>query len=290
MTQTCKDCSESGQSCLDYAYEPVWFMEKFDSRGVHKVDKKKHGKGIRLDIILFVVGVILLGIYGIITFKQSKEDEAFEATIEELYQMRDSEILEAKNNKRGPYDALFDANSDMVGWLEVPGTNIDYPVMQTKDDEEYYLHRNFFGKDDKNGTLFLDARSDLNEESGNIIVYGHNMKSGAMFGSLEEYLDQSYEAEHSKINFYTKTEKREYEIISVFQSKIYSNDDENFKYYNCIKLATEEKFDDFYQNIKALSIYDTGVTAQFGDEFITFSTCSYHTKNGRLVVVGKQID
>ena len=261
-------------------------LKKNNNVEERRVNKKK----IRLDIILFAAGVILLGIYGAMTYKQAKEDEAFETTIEELYQMRDSEVLEAANNKRGPYDIIFDANSDMAGWLEVPGTNIDYPVMQTKNDEEYYLHRNFFGKEDKNGTLFLDARADLDSESDNIIVYGHNMKSGAMFGSLEEYLDQSYEKEHSKINFYTKTEKREYEIISVFRSEIYSEDDDNFKYYNYIKLTSQEKFDDFYQNIKALSVYDTGVTAQFGDEFITFSTCSYHTKNGRLVVVGKQVN
>lgn len=257
---------------------------------MNKKRGKKHRKGIRFDIILFIAGVVLLGIYGAITYKQSKEDEAFEETIEELYQIRDSEMFEENVNKRGPYDALFDANSDMVGWLEVPGTNIDYPVMQTKEDEEYYLHRNFFGNDDKNGTLFVDARSDLEAESNNIIVYGHNMKSGAMFGSLEKYQDQSYEMEHSKINFYTKTEKREYEIISVFRSKIYSSDEDGFKYYNCIKMDSQEKFDEFYHNIKELSIYDTGVTAQLGDEFITFSTCSYHTKNGRLVVVGKQIN
>lgn len=261
-----------------------------ESLGIHKVNKMKHGKRIRLDIILFIIGVILLGIYGVITYKQAKEDEAFETTIEELYELRDSEIMESENNKRGPYDALFDANSDMAGWLKVPGTNIDYPVMQTKDDEEYYLHRNFWGKDDKNGTLFLDARSDLNAESENLIVYGHNMKSGAMFGSLEEYLEQSYEAEHSKIYFYTKTQEREYEIISVFRSEIYGKDDDTFKYYDCIKLTSQEKFNDFYQNIKALSLYDTGVTAEFGDEFITFSTCSYHTKNGRLVVIGKQVN
>ena len=116
------------------------------------------------------------------------------------------------------------------------------------------------------------------------------MKSGAMFGDLTAYEDASYYEQHKEIILYTDGLQRKYEVISVFRSQVYKKSDEVFKFYKFFQANTQEEFDDFYSNIKKLSQYDTGVTAEFGDHFITLSTCSYHVDNGRFVVVAKEVE
>lgn len=189
-----------------------------------------------------------------------------------------------------PYQDSFLANADMAAWLKIEGTKIDYPVMWTPRDENYYLYRNFEGKDDNNGCLILDTDSSLDPLTTNLIIHGHNMRSGAMFGRLTDYEKQEFAKEHNIITLYTKERERRYEVIAVFRSQVYRKTDQVFKFYKFFQADTQEEFDDFYQNIKALSLYDTGVTAEFGDSFITLSTCVYHVEQGRFVVVAKEIE
>lgn len=185
------------------------------------------------------------------------------------------------------YVDLYEENKDLVGWLTIDGMKIDYPVMQNEDDE-YYLHRDFYGNDSKYGCLYVREQADL-DAGTNFIIYGHNMKDGAMFGELDLYLKESFYKEHPAISFDTLYEERAYDIIAVFRSQVYKADDEVFKYYQFYEAKTREEFADFYGNIKALSLYDTGVEAEFGDTFLTLSTCAYHVKDGRLVVVAKRV-
>lgn len=189
-----------------------------------------------------------------------------------------------------PYRDSFLANSDMAAWLHIPDTNIDYPVMWTPDNEEYYLRRSFDGSKNSNGCLILDTDSSLEPLTTNLIIHGHNMKSGAMFGKLTDYENEVFCQEHRIITLYTPEIQRNYEVIAVFRSQVYKKSDRVFKFYKFFQADTAEEFDDFYQNIKVLSLYDTGVTAEFGDCFLTLSTCSYHVENGRFVVVAKEVE
>lgn len=189
-----------------------------------------------------------------------------------------------------PYREAFLSNEDMGAWLQIPGTEIDYPVMWTPEDEEYYLYRGFDGSENKNGSLILDTDSCLNPLTTNLIIHGHNMKSGAMFGCLTDYEDESYYQEHKDIILYTEECQRNYEVIAVFRSQVFRKSDDVFKFYNFFQADTQEEFDDFYDNIKEMSLYDTGVTAEFGDRFITLSTCVYHVETGRFVVVAKEVE
>ena len=189
-----------------------------------------------------------------------------------------------------PYRDSFLANQDMAAWLQIPGTVIDYPVMWTPEDEQYYLYRAFDGSENKNGSLILDTDSCLNPLTTNLIIHGHNMKSGAMFGTLTDYETEHFYQEHKNIILYTEECQRNYEIIAVFRSQVYKKTDQVFKFYKFFQADTQEEFDDFYQNIKALSLYDTGVTAEFGDHFLTLSTCVYHVEQGRFVVVAKEVE
>jgi len=197
---------------------------------------------------------------------------------------------------------LYDMNPDVAGWLIIDDTVIDYPVMQTPKDEEYYLDRDFNKNYSAYGSLIMDTDSQIgsgtkaNEYADgsipctNLIIHGHNMKNGSMFGNLDLYRQQSYEKNHKIIKFSTLYEDREYEIVSVFLSQVFLKTQKDvFKYYQFFQANTEEEFNDFYNNIKKMSLYDTGVTAEFSDEFITLSVCAYHVENGRLVVVGKRV-
>lgn len=189
-----------------------------------------------------------------------------------------------------PYKDSFLANKDMVAWLQIPGTVIDYPVMWTPRDENYYLNRGFDKKQNQNGCLILDTDSSLDPLTTNLIIHGHNMKSGAMFGNLTDYEKVSYYEDHKEIILYTEGVQRKYEVIAVFRSQVFKKTDKVFKFYQFFQADTQKEFDDFYNNIKALSLYDTGVTAEFGDNFITLSTCVYHVTNGRFVVVAKEVE
>ena len=189
-----------------------------------------------------------------------------------------------------PYADVFTAYEDIVAWLVIPDTIIDYPVVWTPEDENYYLYRDIDGNKDKNGCLILDTDSSVDPLSTNLIIHGHNMRSGAMFGNLTDYEDLNFYKEHKQIILYTKECRRSYEIISVFRSQVYKKKDTVFKYYKFFQANTQEEFEDFYQNIKNLSQYDTGVTAEFGDRFLTLSTCVYHVEQGRFVVVAKEVE
>lgn len=189
-----------------------------------------------------------------------------------------------------PYRDAFLANEDMSAWLQIPDTNIDYPVMWTPGDEEYYLYRSFDGSDNNNGSLILDTDSCVDPLTTNLIIHGHNMKSGAMFGRLTDYQQEDFCREHKDIILYTEECQRNYEVIAVFRSQVFRKSEDVFKYYMFFQADTQEEFDDFYNNIKEMSLYDTGVTAEFGDHFITLSTCVYHVENGRFVVVAKEVE
>lgn len=189
-----------------------------------------------------------------------------------------------------PYKEAFLSNKDMCAWLQIPGTNIDYPVMWTPEDEQYYLYRDFDGSSNQNGSLILDTDSCVDPLTTNLIIHGHNMKSGAMFGHLTNYQQESFYQEHRDIILYTEECQRNYEVIAVFRSQVFRKSDDVFKFYQFFQADTQEEFDDFYNNIKDMSLYDTGVTAEFGDHFITLSTCVYHVETGRFVVVAKEVE
>ncbi len=190
-----------------------------------------------------------------------------------------------------PYKEWFLKNSDMVAWIKIPDTCVDYPVMWTPDDEEYYLRKDFDKKYDKTGTPFLDSDSSIYPASTNLIIYGHNFKD-IMFYDVLKYEDEEYFKAHPYLYLYEKDCEHVYAVMSAFLSRVYYTTDTCFKYYKFFNAASEEEFLDFYDNVKKLSFYDTGVTAEYGDKFVTLSTCSDYLPGGvgRFVLVAKEIE
>lgn len=188
------------------------------------------------------------------------------------------------------YKSLLDKNKNLIGWIKIDDTNIDYPVMKSLNGKgDFYLDHNFEGKEDRNGTLFLDDACDPFAPSDNLIVYGHNMKSGEMFGELDRYKDRSFYENHKKIRFDTIYREGIYEVMFAFQSKIYSEAEITFKYYQFIECNSEQEFASGMKAMAEMSLYDTGLTAEYGDELLTLSTCDYDEQEGRFVVVCKRI-
>jgi sortase B len=180
-------------------------------------------------------------------------------------------------------------NDDLVGWLYIKGTKVDYPVMQTKDEQDFYIHRDFDKEYSSAGTLFASELSDFDKPSEVITIYGHMMKAGTMFGGLKKYTEKKYWEKHKIIRLDTLQEERNYEIMSVFKTAVATGLDSEFKYYNYADFEDEEDYNKFIAQAVGRQFYSTGVPASYGDEFIMLSTCEYSQKNGRLVVLARRI-
>ena len=165
------------------------------------------------------------------------------------------------------YQALYTQNSDLAGWIQIDGTNINYPVMQSKHDPDFYLKHNFEKTDSPHGCPYVQANCDLQTPSDNILVYGHNMKDGSMFSDLLQY------------------KQAEYTVMAVFRGEA----EDLFAYYQFADAETPQEFAAYVDACKNAALYETSVTAVYGDKLITLSTCDDSGKNSRMVVVAKRI-
>lgn len=223
-----------------------------------------------------------------------KKDAADESGMENAIDKPETESMQPEDEAEGTpeitekWKQLYAENNDLIGWLTVEGTKIDYPVMQCEDDE-YYLYHNFNREEDKYGCLYVKHIADVDTPGTNFIIYGHHMKDDSMFGDLDKYESESFCRKHGSISFDTLYEERTYEVIAAFRTQVTENDT-GFKYYQFYQADTEEEFRYFYENVMGMSIYDTGTAAEFGDTFLTLSTCSGYAENGRFVVIAKRID
>lgn len=266
---------------------------------VLKVLKKKERIRRFLIIALSIVAMISFGYFSLdyySSWKLEKNTEQYTKLKERVFSSETNK--EVVVNKRvdeveipdilDQYHSLYQLNKRLAGWLKIEGTVIDYPVMQTVDNE-YYLTHNFEQETDKNGSLFLDMSCDIISRNTNLIIYGHRMQSGKMFGSLELYKDKNYYEKHKTIEFDTIYEEGTYQIMYVFRSKIFNEEDITFKYYQFFDAYSEEEFNSYMEEMKNMSFYDTGLTAVYGDQLLTLSTCDYYEDDGRFVVVAKRV-
>lgn len=261
--------------------------------------KKREKRRKFIVVISSLVAVLCFGYFGVYYFFAARTSMDYE----QLSDLKGSDALSETQEKNDfslhkssvklpdildEYKTLYSKNKRLIGWLKIDDTNIDYPVMQTENNE-YYLDHNFNQEYDKNGSLFLDCDCNVYPRSTNMIIYGHHMKSGSMFGNLQQYAKESYGKKHSVIEFDTIYEKATYQVMYVFRSQVYNEDDVVFKYYQFIEANSEEEFNFYMKEMASMSLYDTGVTANFGDSLLTLSTCDSSQTDGRFVVVAKRI-
>lgn len=184
------------------------------------------------------------------------------------------------------YQSLYSKNNELFGWIQIENTRVNYPVMHSTDDNDEYLHRDFYGNYFYAGIPFADIKCDRG--SDNILIYGHNMKNGTMFRDILKYKDKSYWEKNRTFMFSDLTEEYTYEILAVFYDRIYKKSENVFKFYQFIDAEDKEDFDYAISQFKQKSIYDTGVSAQYGDKLVTLVTCAYHVDDGRFVIVARR--
>lgn len=186
------------------------------------------------------------------------------------------------------YAQLYTMNPDLVGWISIDGTKINYPVVQSSlDNPNYYLERNFEGKYSVHGCIYANEAADVFKPSDNVTLYGHRMSDHSMFAQLGLYIDKSFWEDHQYVRFDTLQERHLYQVISVFATS--ASIGEGFAYHKFVDASDEAEFNAYMRQCMALSYYDTGIIAKYGDKLITLSTCEYTNTNGRLVVVAKRI-
>ena len=176
---------------------------------------------------------------------------------------------------------LFAMNEDFVGWLCIPDTDINYPVVHTPGDPEKYLRRNFQGEYSESGVPFLDFRCSL--DSDNLIIYGHNMMNGTMFAALQGYVQEDFCKVHPIVEFQTADGCAKYRVFAVAWVK--SNDD----WYKAVDLSSAEDFSSAVDKVMSKALFTINSAPEYGVQILTLSTCYDSAHNGRLLVLAAKL-
>ena len=264
-------------------------------------------------LIFIIPAVLLIGVlcYAVINalciyIPQEKEQKSFAELKESIRVDREDDASKESSDRQGEetgnsnqddtkkasyrydYESLSKANPDYIGWLNIDDTLIDYPVMKSsEDDPEYYLHRDFYGNDSFSGCLFI--AEGCNADSKSFLIYGHNMNNDSMFGALDEYYDYNYAKQHRDIHFFIHGEDRVYRVFAAFQTKVYDDRENVFKYYEAVGDLSEEEYNDAVENVRRMSQPSLSDAPQYPAQLMFLSTCSYHTDDGRFVVAAYRI-
>ena len=233
-------------------------------------------------IMLFSVGMIVK------EHRERQQDiKEFEKLAEIITEAEQTEITgdveqtetpqEQKQSSRN-LTPLFEANGDCIGWICIPNTAVNYPVMFTPEEPQKYLRKNFDGEYSVSGVPFLDGAS--TSECDNLIIYGHNMKNGTMFSDITQYRDKAYCEEHPYIEFETADGLRIYQVFAV----VYLEKTDEWYGLSCFE--NEEQYQKAITEIKDRSLYDTIIEPQYKEQLLTLSTCFGDSKDGRIIVIG----
>jgi sortase B len=246
----------------------------------------------RIAVSFLAMAVVLLSVLLHLQIKEAKEDAVL------AYIRQEKEQLKKMNEESGDeegvailseYAILYSMYPDVVGWLTVDGTQIDYPVMRDTTGNEYYLTHNFEGKEDNRGALFVSADSTIDPLDKNIVVFGHNVSDGTQFGELDQYLSQDFYQAHPTITFDTIYETGSYQIVAVVKTHVKTEEESGFRYYWSHGYENRAEFQELLDFIDENSIYDTGEHLYYGDTTVMLSTCEYTVDNGRLVIIAKRM-
>lgn len=268
-------------------------------------------KKLKTPVIYYVFAGILLLILAFAGYQalkiylpQSEESKGFESIKEEagIKDISAQEIIGSTEPSQSgepdkktenaadntPVLTLTQKNSDFVGWLSIEGTVIDYPVMKSDEsDPEFYLHRDFDKNYSYSGTLFIGEGCDADSDA--FVIYGHNMNSGSMFGSLDSYKSGSFALEHKDIVFRTVKENRVYRVFAAFQTKLLPEDSKEFAYYRSVGELSRDEYEGVLENVRNMSLISLNEAPKYPEQIMFLSTCYYHTDEGRFVVAAYRI-
>ena len=279
-------------------------------------------------IAIFAAVFILSGVYLAGYFLETTTTQQDYDVLASIYQQgtlasrptggtRPSTVPNGTQNTEPPtilpeLQAIYDLNQDLVGYLNFPYSDLrlQYPVMQSVYDDDFYLSHDFYGNESSAGCPYVPLSCDVFLPSDNVVIYGHNLRTGGMFNKLTNYREKSYWETHQTFTFDTLYERHTYQIFAVFKTAAKQYKDNGtpwgYPYHRMNEFDNEEDFNKFIQDIKGAAFngggyqgwtfYDTGITPKFGDKLLCLSTCEYTMRDpngkidGRLVVFAVRID
>ncbi len=297
---------KAGKKTKDRKNNKLKKLEDYDKEMQKIILEEMKKNDLKRRLIMFgtaFVGVACIGIFTIRMYIEQKNESIYEDLVAEKEehessgnsvnrksQVHLSEEEDVELTILPEYENLYEKNPNLIGWVKIDDTNIDYPVLKSED-RSYYLTHGFDEEYDRNGCIFMDPDCDVVKRSTNIILYGHHMHTGKMFGTLDKYKDKTFYESHPLIEFDTIYEKGTYEVVYAFNSQVFYEDEITFKYYQFIDAVSEDAFYSNCEEMEKISIYDTGVRPVYGDQLLTLSTCDKtENEQGRFVVVARKID
>lgn len=293
-------------------FKDVLTLKKFNFKRKQPVSGKR--RNFLFPVLIAVFAIIFLVSGGILAdyFMDSQQQQSQMEELNDIVEQVQQEMQAAADNAAGTpgeplttytevvdpdtgekitllreYAKLYTMNTDLVGWIKIDGTHVNNPVMQTPQTENFYLKRDFYGKESRHGSIYVAERARLDIPSDNVIIYGHRMADGTMFADLHNYREKTFFDEHPLIKFDTLTEHHTYQICYIFIMS--ASEDKAFAYHTFTD-GNEAEFNAYVATCKQMSLYDTGAEPVYGDKLITLSTCDHNIKDGRLVVVARRID
>ncbi len=235
-----------------------------------------------ITLTVFVVSAAYIANY----FLNAKHQDSIIEQARSVWHTSETE----ENSWSSVIELMLRENSDFKGWITVPNTKIDNPIYQT-DNNDFYLNHNQQKKRSIYGALFFDCENVMTEAETdkNLVVYGHHMKNGSMFGNLTKYKQLSFYKQNPTVEFSTLYKKSTYKIYAAFVLNA-SKEDDNGYIYNISRKSfiDDEDFDSWVNEARERSLINTGVDVKNGDNIITLVTCTYDFDDARFVVMARE--
>ena len=282
---------------------PGYNKKKSSTKSQRKSPKKGKGKK-KKSFGSFLGNIVLLAAIAALIFSGVKLYTYFfgEKDVDELnkelvskYSDLNKIFTNSEKNEQGilkKLEEMHSKNEDLIGWVEIDGTDVSYPVMQG-DDNAFYLKHNYNKEESKAGSIFADYRGIItkDEHPDNYVLYGHDMKSGEFFEPLAGYKKIDFFKEHQMVVFDTLYEEAQWEVFACFLTGGNSSQDDGnfFNYYSTQYFNSESEFNEFYDEVMKRTYFNTDVDVNYGDELLTLSTCSREYWNSRFVIVARKV-
>jgi len=253
-------------------------------------EKRQMKKNLSRIVTIVCLGIFIYAAYGLVDiFLDYHQNQKMLSKVQETFYNASSAEEDTQNENgqsdtiRPGFKELLKQNADVVGWITIDGTQIDYPILQASNNETY-LTQNYNGSDSRAGSVFLDYRNDIDSPGLNTVVYGHRMKDGSMFQHLTKFLDKDFFESHRTFEFDTLYDSYEAEIFAVYNTLT------DFDYIKT-DFANEEEYEQLLLDIQQQSKFQTDIEVSADDSIITLSTCDYELdeNEGRLVVQAKLV-
>lgn len=253
-------------------------------------------KVVRTIVLVIAVIAFLVSAYIIFMhFYESKKNKDEAQKLADIVNVAEDNTQVGEDGVFEKYRLLIEQNPDYVGWIRIPDTTINHPVVQSTDNA-FYLHKGLDRKYDVRGTIFMDYRDHVDELCKNTILYGHNNLDSTMFSDLEKYKDIEFYRQHPVIEFNTIYHNYKWKIISVFFANADEQDDNGYAINYIYPFMTDDSFEQYYQELLVRSLFFTTVETKKTDKILTLSTCTRDMDikgrgetNARFVVVARLV-